>query len=118
MPFQLKIALLVSLIVYLIIVSISVKHKTMRINYLIFWSFVGALMLVALFIPGLIRNIATFLGFEAPVNMLLVGSIFMILFLIHDLTRVITKEHNKNVLLIQEISLLKDRIEKLENKDK
>jgi len=118
MPFQLKIALLISLIVYLIIVSISVKHKTMRINYLIFWAFIGGLMVIALLIPGLIKNISIFLGFEAPVNMLLVGSIFMILFLIHDLTRLITKEQNKNVMLIQEISLLKERIEKLENNKK
>ena len=35
-------------------------------------------------------------------------------YLIFDLTRLITKEQNKNTMLIQEISLLKRRIDKIE----
>ena len=67
-------------------------------------------MVIALLVPNLITNLANLFGFEAPINMLLVGSVFMILFLIHDLTRIITKEQNKNVLLIQELSILKERV--------
>ncbi len=118
MPIQLKIALLISLIVYIFIVSISVRHKTIRINYLIFWCIIGIGMITALIIPDFVKKISNLLGFKAPVNMLLVSSIFMILFLIHDFTRIITKEQNKNILLIQELSMLKKRIEILEKEEK
>ena len=41
-------------------------------------------------------------------------AIFIILYLLFDLTKLITKEQNNNVLLIQEISLLKKKIKELE----
>ena len=44
-------------------------------------------------------------------------AIFIILYLIFDLTKQISKEQNKNINLTQEISILKQRIEKLENKN-
>ena len=42
---------------------------------------------------------------------------FIILYLIFDLTKQISKEQNKNTNLTQEISILKQRIEKLENEN-
>ena len=86
MQSTLKMVLVVILVIYLFIISKSVKHKNMRINYLIFWSIAGILLIIALLAPNFIENI----------------------------TRLITKEQNKNVMLIQEISMLKQRIEKIE----
>ena len=86
----------------------------MRINYLIFWSIAGILLIIALLAPNFIENISKTFGFELPINMIFSCAIFVILYLIFDLTRLITKEQNKNVMLIQEISMLKQRIEKIE----
>ncbi len=49
-----------------------------------------------------------------PINMIFSIAIFIILYLIYNLTIQISKEQAKNVQLIQEISILKQRIEKLE----
>ena len=106
--------LVVILVIYLFIISKSVKHKNMRINYLIFWSIAGILLIIALLAPNFIENISKTFGFELPINMIFSCAIFVILYLIFDLTRLITKEQNKNVMLIQEISMLKQRIEKIE----
>ena len=51
-----------------------------------------------------------------PINMIFSISIFIILYLIFDLTILISNEQNKNIMLIQEISILKKRVEELENK--
>ena len=51
-----------------------------------------------------------------PINMIFSVAIFVILYLIFNLTTLISQEQNKNVLLIQEISILKQRIEELEKK--
>ena len=64
------------------------------------------------------KNVASLLGFEMPINMIFSGAIFIILYLIFNLTILITKEYNKNVLLIQEISMLKKKVEELEKQEK
>ncbi len=114
---SLKIALIVVLLIYLLCILRAVKRKNMRINYLIFWSVMGIILIIALLAPNFIENASNFLGFGLPINMIFSIAIFIILYLIFDLTKLITKEQNKNVLLIQEISLLKKRVEELENKN-
>ena len=110
----LKFALIVILLIYLFVILKSVKRKNLRINYLIFWIITGMLLIIALLVPNFVDNLSKFIGFELPINMIYSVAIFVILYLIFDLTRLITKEQNKNTMLIQEISLLKRRIDKIE----
>lgn len=116
MQTTLKIALIIILLIYLFCISKSVKHKNMKINYLIFWSITGLILIIALLTPNFVENVSWKLGFELPINMIFSGAIFVILYLVFDLTKQITKEQNKNVMLIQEVSILKKKIEKLEKK--
>lgn len=115
---SLKIALVVILLIYIFIILKAVKKKNMRINYLIFWSITGILLIIALLVPNFVDNVSKFLGFELPINMIFSFAIFIILYLIFDLTKLITKEQNKNITLIQEISILKKRVEELEKDNK
>ena len=113
----LKIALIVIVLIYIFCIMKAVKRKNMRIGYLIFWAITGVLLIIALLIPNLVENISSFVGFEMPINMIFSAAIFVILYLIFDLTILISKEHNQNVLLIQEISMLKKRVDELEKKE-
>ena len=115
---QLKIFLVVILFIYLFLIVKSVKNKNMRINYLIFWSITGIALIIALCVPNFVDNVSKWLGFELPINMIFSLAIFIVLYLIFDLTRQITKEQNKNITLIQELSMLKKRVEELEKKEK
>ena len=110
----LKIALIIIVLIYIFCIMKAVKRKNMRISYLVFWSITGVILIVALLIPNLVENVSNLLGFEMPINMIFSGAIFVILYLIFNLTILISKEQNKNVLLIQEISMLKKRVEELE----
>ena len=114
MQITLRIALIIVVLIYILGILKAVKRKNMRISYLIFWSILGILLIVALCIPGLVENISNLLGFELPINMIFSAAIFVIFYLIFDLSKLITKEQTKNTLLIQEISMLKQKIEKLE----
>lgn len=116
MQTSLRIALILILLIYLFCISKSVKRKNMRISYLIFWSITGMVLIIALLAPNFVDYISNFLGFGLPINMIFSCAIFIILYLTFDLTKQITKEQAKNVLLIQEISILKKRVEELENK--
>ena len=112
----LKIALIVVVLIYIFIILKSVKRKNMRIGYLIFWSITGIVLIIALLIPNLVENVSNLFGFGVPINMIFSAAIFIILYLIFDLTVLISKEQKKNVLLIQEISTLKKRVNDLEKK--
>lgn len=116
MQISLKLALIIIVLIYIFCILKAVKRKNMRIGYLIFWSISGVILIIALLIPNLVENISNILGFEMPINMIFSVAIFIILYLIFDLTILITKEHNKNIMLIQEVSMLKKRVNDLENK--
>ncbi len=117
MQTNLKIALIIVVLIYIFFILKAVKRKNMRIGYLIFWSITGVILIIALLIPNLVENIANVLGFGMPINMIFSVAIFIILYLIFNLTILISKEHNKNTMLIQEVSMLKKRVDELEKKE-
>ena len=82
----LKIALIIIVLIYIFCIMKAVKRKNMRISYLVFWSITGVILIIALLIPNLVENISNLLGFEMPINMIFSGAIFVILYLIFDLT--------------------------------
>ena len=111
----LRMALIIIMLIYLIFIAKAVKKKNMRISYLILWMIIGIFLIVALIFPTFIENISSFIGFEVPINMIFSAAIFVVLYFIHELMRLISKEEKKNINLIQEVSLLKKRVEELEN---
>lgn len=110
----LRIALIIIMIIYLAFVARAVKRKNMRISYLILWIIIGVFLIIALLFPNLIFSISGLLGFEVPLNMIFSVAIFVVLYFIHELMTIVSKEEKKNTMLIQEISLLKKRVEELE----
>ena len=117
MQTNLKIVLIIVVLIYIFFILRAVKRKYMWIGYLAFWSITGGIWIIALLIPNLVENISSILGFGIPINMIFSIAIFIILYLIFNLTILISKEQNRNTLLIQEISILKKRINELEKKE-
>ena len=76
------------------------------------------MLIIAIATPNLIETVTKLLGFEIPANMLFCITIFVAFYLIFNLTVRLSREAQKNTVLVQEISLLKKRIEKLEEKEK
>lgn len=113
---SLKIVLLLAVLIYIFFILAAVKKKKMRINYLIIWMIIGLALVIALLLPNFIEILSKLTGFELVINMIFSGAIFVILYLIFDLTKLMTQEQNKNVALIQEISILKKRVEDLEKR--
>lgn len=116
MQISLRIALILITMIYLIVILKAVKNKRMQISFLIFWMFTGIILIVALAIPGLVDNISKALGFEVATNMIFCVAIFIAFYLIFNLNILLSKENKKNVLLIQELSILKKKVEELEKK--
>lgn len=117
MQLSLRISLIIIMLMYLFFIAKSVKRKNMRIGYLIFWAIIGLMLIIALIVPNFVENISRIIGFGVPINMIFCVAIFIILYLIFNLMTLISREEKKNTLLIQEISILKQRVKNLENKE-
>lgn len=118
MAINLKIALIIMTLIYVGLMLKKIREKKMQLSFAIFWIISGALLILSIIIPNFIEDLTKLLGFEVPSNMLFCITIFTAFYLIFNLTIKLSKEYQNNVLLIQEISLLKKRVEKLEKKDK
>ena len=65
-----------------------------------------------------VENLTKLLGFEVQSNMLFCITIFVAFYLIFELTIRVSKVYTNNISLVQEISLLKNRVEQLEKEKK
>ena len=118
MDLTLRIALIVITVIYLFIVLKAIKNKKVQISFSVLWILIGLILFIALAIPNLVDNVSKMLGFELSVNMIFCVAIFICFYLIFNLNIWVSKENKKNILLVQEISILKKRVEELEkNKD-
>lgn len=118
MQISLKLVLIVITLIYIFLILKSIKKKKLQMSFSLFWLITGVLLIIALIIPNLVENISKTLGFEVPANMIFCLTIFMSFYLIFSLTVALSKENKKNTLLIQEVSLLKKRVDELEKSKK
>ena len=118
MQISLKLVLIVITLIYILLILKSIKKKKLQMSFSLFWLITGILLIIALVIPNLVENISKTLGFEIPANMLFCLTIFVSFYLIFNLTVALSKENKKITLLIQEVSLLKKRVDELEKSKK
>lgn len=118
MTINLKMALIVITLIYLCLILKKIKDKKLQLSFSTFWIVSAILLILAIITPNLVESLTKLLGFEIPANMLFCITIFVAFYLIFNLTVKLSKEYQKNILLVQEISLLKNRVKNLEEKNK
>lgn len=118
MQISLNLVLIVITLIYIFLILKSIRKKKLQMSFSLFWLITGILLIIALLIPNLVENISKALGFEVPSNMVFCLTIFVSFYLIFNLTVALSKENQKNTLLVQEVSMLKKRVEKLEENQK
>lgn len=111
-----SIAISIFIVIAICIMIKYIKQKKLQLSFSIFSIVTGILMIIALLVPSLLDNISNFLGFELTSNMLFLVATFIIFYLIFRLMIIASNEYKKNVKLVQEVSILKSRLEKLEEK--
>ena len=114
MPLVLKIGLAIVIVLAIFIILKNIKKGKLQLSFSIFSIITGILLIIALAVPSLLENISSFLGFEVPSNMLFLVSIFVLFYLIFRLMIIVSSEYKKNVKLVQELSILKTKVEKME----
>ena len=99
---------IVALIIILVIVQILRKGRV-PIKYSLLW-FISAsiIMLVAVF-PNILNFMANLMGFKTISNMVIGIMLVILLFITMSLTIIVSGQNEKIKLLIQEMSILKEK---------
>ncbi len=111
-PLNLQIFLLIVLLFYFFMVLKAVKKGTMPIKSSVLWFLIGFLMLVLLFFPDFLVKLASLVGIETISNLLLFGAVMALLVLAFDLYKLNNIEKRKNIILAQEIGIIKHELNK------
>ena len=115
MQISLRIALIIATLIYLFFILRAIKRKKLQISLSVFWIFTAIALIISLAIPNFIEQISKWLGFEVTTNMIFCVTIFIAFYLIFSLMILISDLKRKNVKLIQEISILKKKVEEIES---
>ena len=108
----LTIFLLILLLCQLFLIVRTVKLKRLSMKYASFWIILIIAMSVIVIFPKLLFIMSDFFGFEKTSNMIFLLGFFFLFYVIFILNTSICNQNEKIRLLIQEISILKERVDK------
>lgn len=106
---------LVAIILYIVIITILKKGR-IPLKFALVWLVPATIILIVSILPNSLEILTHFLGFETISNMV-IGILFVVLiFICISLTIIVSGQKTKITLLIQELSMLKEKVENLEKK--
>ncbi len=117
MDFTLKIFLLLILLFQFILIVKTIRRKKLSMKYGSFWIFLLIIMAIVVIFPNILFKLSNLFGFEVASNMIFLIGFFFLFYIIFILTTSISIQNEKIKLLIQEISILKESVDKDGKKD-
>lgn len=114
MSLKLRIILIIFSVVLATITTIVLRKGRMPIKYSLLWYFSAIIVFLVAVFQFTIEWCANLLGFATLSNLIVAIVICILLFLTMSLTIITSGQKKKITLLIQELSILKERISKYE----
>lgn len=115
MTLRLQIIIGIVLLVSLMTIISAVRAKRLEFRLSLPWLLLLLVLLLMDVFPGIVDWLSRLLGIELPVNMLTFCGLAFSLVLIFILTTSLSRLNERQKKLVQEVALLKKRLEKLEN---
>lgn len=112
MNINLKLSLIILLILQLVLIINRVKRKKMTMKYASFWILLIIIMSIVVIFPGIVFKLSSIAGFEEASNMIFLLGFFFLFYVSFIITTSISIQNEKIKTLIQEVSLLKESVEK------
>lgn len=112
MSLSLRITMLIFCFVLTIITTIVLRRGRIPIKYSLLWYFSAFIIFLVALFPIVLDSIANLLGFATISNLVIGIIIGILLFLTMSLTIITSGQKKKIILLVQEVSMLKEKIEK------
>lgn len=107
---NLKIFLLIVTLIYFIIVLRAIKKQKMPVKSSILWLVFGIFMIICIFAQSFLIKLCMLIGIEEVSNLLLFCGFMAVLILTFDLYNLNYQLKKKNIILSQELAILKNEI--------
>ncbi len=111
---RLIIELIIVNILFILFIYRSIKRNKISLKYSLFWIVSSIIMIFCALTPKLQQQIAHFIGIQTASNMIFLFLIGILLIISFILTVIVSKHKEKITLLVEEIGILKEQI----NRDK
>ena len=82
MSIALRISLLIAIAVYLVIIIVLLRKKSLNLKYSLLWIFMAIVLFIMVAFPQFVEMIATFIGVVSYINAIFMAFIFFILLLV------------------------------------
>lgn len=112
MELLLRLEIISVFILLIIFIMYLLKKGRVSIKYSLVWIFASLVMIFFGIFPGLLVNLSSILGFEVPSNMILFVFLGLLIAICIALTVILSEQKKKTILLIQEVSILREMVEK------
>lgn len=112
MSLKLRISLIIFSIILAVITSIVLRKGRIPIKYSLLWYFSAIIVFLVAVFPFVIEWCANLLGFTTLSNLIVAIIIGILLFLTMSLTIITSGQKKKITLLIQEVSSLKEKVDR------
>ena len=109
MSLELKITALIAIIFIILLILHYVKKEKILIKYSLVWLLPCLVLLVFVLVPGFLTWTTNMLGFQTASNMILTLLVGLLLIITIALTVIVSTQKEQIRLLIQEVSLLKEK---------
>lgn len=100
----------------LFITLFLLKRGRIPVKFALLWVFISVILLLVGLFPEIISSVAGLFGFKTMSNMLIGILISMLIFITIALTIIVSGQKYRITLLTQELSMLKEKVNSLENK--
>ena len=100
----------------LFIILFLLKRGRIPVKFALLWIFISVILLLVGLFPEIISSVAGLFGFRTMSNMLIGILISMLIFITIALTIIVSGQKYRITLLTQELSMLKEKVNSLENK--
>ena len=111
MPISIRVILLFFSLLLILTTTIVLKKGRMPIKYSLLWFFSAIIVFILSVFPSIIEWIAWLFGFQTLSNLISAIMFGILLFLTMALTIISAGQNKKINLLVQEVSILKNKIE-------
>lgn len=113
---SLQIEMTIAAVALLILITIFLKRNSMSIKNSVAWLLLPIVFLIIAIFPDPIAKFSAWLGFETFSNFLFLIIIGLLVIICFFLTISLSKQQNKITKLIQELSILKEKVDGQKNK--
>lgn len=101
-------------VIFGIYILVNIFKRKISLQHSLMWFVFVILMVLSLAFPGITEGLSEFLGFEVESNMIFFFGFAILIVICFNMTKIISKEKEKVVILTQEIAILKHELSKKE----